>query len=269
VLDRAAEGALGHEPHGVDLAALRVDDDHRRVEVDVAAALGRIPAEAHRDPPQRGRAGLDQRDRLPLGQRDPALVEVDLRGRRRRGGGLGGRRLRDRDPEIGGDARQAARVALADRAHLPLPRAAVELDAQQSGLRAEPVGHELGERLPRHGDVHPEAAERAERRGPAAVEARGDDHALDRRVDLPRLDVDARRVVAHPRREGLVVEDEVRVAAHLALGRHQQRRDVDGRSRRDADRDRTGRKWGIRTLGEVLHALDPAGVPVVSRTTHS
>ena len=46
-----------------------------------APALGGVPAQAHRDSAQRGRAGLDERDGLALGQRDAALVEVDLRGR--------------------------------------------------------------------------------------------------------------------------------------------------------------------------------------------
>ena len=165
----------------------------------------------------------------------------------------------DGDPEVRGDARQAVRITLADGAHLPGPRPPVDLDAQQRGLRAEAFGDEPHDRLPGHGHVHPQVAERAERGRAAAVEARGDDDALDRGIDGRRLDVDACRVVAHTRREGLVVEDEVGVATHFARRRHQQRGDVDGRGCGDADGDGTGRERRVPPSTRVCaHPILPA-----------
>src|SRR5690606_19986811 len=172
VLDRAVQDLQLAEVAAVVVVALRTVGDDRGVQVDVLAAVRRLPAETHPDLGEQRAAALHQGDRLVLLEADPALVQVDLaraggRGGRGRGSGGRGRGLRgghrrrgrcrrrldgggrrgdglgggggllDGDAEVGGDAGQPVGVALADGAGLPGAVAQVDLDDHQGGLVAQ------------------------------------------------------------------------------------------------------------------------------------
>src|SRR5690606_39806172 len=86
VLDRAVQDLQLAEVAAVDVVALRTVGDDRGVQVDVLAAVRRLPAEAHPDLGEQRAAALHQGDRLVLLEAGPARVHVDLA----RAGGRGG-----------------------------------------------------------------------------------------------------------------------------------------------------------------------------------
>lgn len=186
---------------------------------------------------------------------------------RRRGGGLrGGRRvlrLVHGDAEVRGQARQAAAVALSDRAELPGALPAVELAEHErrfdTGARVVEAGdHRALRRVP---DLDVQIGDLPER---SSVGGGGEDHGLDRGLHAREVDEQG---VRHPAPtvplalvpdrpggvHGLVVEDEVAVGTDLS-GHQEQRGGVrvgDTRSGAPAQLDPERRRGhrDVRSLG--------------------
>jgi len=178
---------------------------------------------------------LLRRRRIPTLRRIPGLVPVlrgrDLLGRRR--GRLRGRALLRRGgihvhAVIGDQRGESARIALTDRAHLPRALPAVHLERDDDRLQVQAVDPVLVE--PRARGVGDDRGGRGECAEAGARVVEGDDRAdlVDVGRDLVQVDRQRGglpRRTGHqpnPRTDRLVVEDEIRVRAHLAPVGHQQ-----------------------------------------------
>lgn len=249
--------------------------DPALVQIDLPGGGRRRSGRGHRgsDARRRGQRGRGAGRRFPLpgGRRHGSAL--------RRGGGRGGRRGRcrqgrggrgrrcgcrrflDADAEVGGDTGEPVGVPLADGADLPGAVAAVDLDDDQRGLRAEPGRGEGGEDGAAVRVAHGAGRLRTGEGGAGGVRARGDDDLLDVRGDRRGVDGDGVAAtgcpgtVGHPgAAAGLVVEDEVGVGAHLACGGEQQARDVQPHGGGDVHRHPSGAEREIRARSHCGHA---------------